>query len=82
MASNIVDKPFSLKVPFRNSMITVDILPHYRGLRLVFRIITANLPELVIGLDSYDNWEELGGQDLISPALLNNIGDRIDQYLL
>lgn len=82
MASYLVDKTFSIQVPYNNQQVFVDVLPFYISTRLVYRIITANLPELVMGLDSFDNWEEIGGQGLITSALLHIIGERIDHYLL
>ena len=82
MASNSVDKTFSIQVPYNDQLIAVDVLPFYTSSRLVYRIITANFPELVIGLNSFDNWEEIGGQGLIASALLYTIGERIDHYLL
>ncbi len=82
MASYLVDKTFSIQVPHNNQHVVVDVLPFYMSSRLVYRIITANFPELVIGLDSFDNWEEIGGQGLITSALLYTIGERIDHYLL
>lgn len=82
MASHLVDKQFSIQVPFDNKWIGVDVLPYYLSSRLVYRIISANFPELVIGLDKFDNWEEIGGQGLVSASLLYVIGERIDHYLL
>lgn len=82
MSLTFIDKPFSLQLPFREQMLTVDILPFYKGARVVYRVITDQLPELVIGLDNHDNWEEIGGNELISPSLLYAIGERIDHYIL
>lgn len=82
MASYLVDKTFSIQVPYNKQVVNVDVLPFYMSSRLVYRIISANFPELVMGLDTFDNWEEIGGQGLVASALLYIIGERIDHYLL
>ncbi len=82
MALTFDEKPFSLSVLYLKKTFTVDILPFYMGLRVAYRVISPDLPELVIGLDAYDSWEEIGGQSLISPGLLFRLGELIDQHVL
>ena len=72
------EKPFSINLFDSKKKISLDIIPFHYSNRLLYRVVSSKLPDLVVELTIEDTWEQVGGEIPISISLLGAIGDMIE----